>query len=238
MQEYSSIDNLLFVVFGFLLILWPYSSTAGVDSAEVRAKFEEEYNRPIKEPLSIRILRSTIGPEEWWKYRRIADLGPAVIPHIIEKMEAGDFFITLSLQMITKKFFEKEEYKSFGCRDSRDEAKLYIYWWREGRKQTPQRFKKLYTEWQSLRKEGETEKAKEKYQWIIDMGIIVLPYLIEKISEGDTALIPAVSELTDGEVKEDATPEECVRWWKENKERWYIPIEGDPGEEEIKKDDK
>jgi hypothetical protein len=50
-------------------------------------------------------------------------------------------------------------------------------------------------------------------------------------------LTPLLS--SDGEVKTDDKPEECIEWWNKNKEKWYIPIEDEPIEqEEIKEEEK
>jgi len=180
---------------------------------------------------------STIGRESGKYIGEIVKLGIPALPYIIEKMEKGNFFLTLPFYILTKKKFEKSEWPEHG--GSKAAAQMCIQWWKEGRKEIPQRFDNLYTDWNSLKQSGKTAEAEEIYKKIVRLGIIVLPYLVEKISEGDTVLIPAVSKLTNGELKEDTKPEECMDWWNKNKEKWYIPIEDEPIErEETKEEEK
>jgi hypothetical protein len=46
--------------------------------------------------------------------------------------------------------------------------------------------------------------------------------MMEKVAEGDTALIPAISQMTDGTVALSASSEECLAWWKREKQRWTL----------------
>lgn len=213
-------------------------------------KFLEE-----KTPLEIKVKssfhESLLYDNE--PFRKIIEIGVPVLPYIVVKI-SEDRTLCHALFRITRWRYHierqgvdpseyvwfVEEFPELQQRDGPpDRVELWLYWWREGRKQTPQRFNMLHGEWQGLKKKRKIEEAQEKYQRIIDMGIVVLPYLIEKITEGDTALIPAVSKLTDGEVKTDDNPEDCVEWWNKNKEKWYIPIEDEPIEkEEIKEEEK
>jgi hypothetical protein len=186
-------------------------------------------------------------------FLEIKKMGTLVIPLLISKIEAenkGDLdFAHASLilhgamQRLTKVnlhilknknsgTYSIEDFPTLGQRVELNLFEIWLYWWREGRKQTPQRFVTLYKDWTELKKQGKGEETKEKYQRIVDIGIIILPYLIEKIAQCDTALIPAVSKLTDGEVKIDAKSEECIEWWNKNKEKWYIPIEDEPEKKE------
>ena len=59
---------------------------------------------------------------------------------------------------------------------------------------------------------------------ISKLGVAALPLMIQKIGEGETDFILLVSELTEGEVKKDATAQECLLWWANNKQRWIIPF--------------
>jgi hypothetical protein len=70
------------------------------------------------------------------------------------------------------------------------------------------------------------------YQQLLDLGIVALPFAVEKIKEGDADLIEAVNYWTDDALKKsaeekeiaaDAMREYCVKWWEENKENWLLP---------------
>jgi hypothetical protein len=65
-------------------------------------------------------------------------------------------------------------------------------------------------------------KRKYNYQAIARLGIPALPLLIEKIEQGETDLIPLVSQLVDKELPEDATQQQCLEWWDNNKDKWTI----------------
>lgn len=100
---------------------------------------------------------------------------------------------------------------------------LWLRWWREGRQRTPQWFSERCAQWRALSRQGKTEEAKEKYQRMLEVGVGALPYIVERIGKGETDLIPAMSALTDGRVKQDATPNECIEWWNAHKQDWLIP---------------
>lgn len=106
-----------------------------------------------------------------------------------------------------------------------DSRTIWLCWWKEGQTFSDQRFERLYNEWKQLRGQNKQEQAKKKYQRIIDVGIAALPKIMEKIEQGDTTLIEAVSKLTDKKVKTNAKKSECIDWWKKNKQKWLIPFE-------------
>ena len=56
-------------------------------------------------------------------------------------------------------------------------------------------------------------------------GISALPYIIDKIETGDEELINSVKKLTNGSgnsLDKDAGREDCLNWWKENKDKWSM----------------
>jgi hypothetical protein len=94
-----------------------------------------------------------------------------------------------------------------------------------------ERFDNLYKEWIDLKMQSNADKSQEKYDQIIKLGIAAVPYMMNKIKDGDISLIPAVSEVTKQrvrvskykfEVESSATREEVLTWWEKNKERWSI----------------
>ena len=93
-------------------------------------------------------------------------------------------------------------------------SSIWFYWWDEGRKLTPQVFAKKYAAYKSAK----AEDVKAKYTLLQNMGIIILPNLLEKIEGGDSDLIPMFNYLSDQ--KDLETAEECRIWWDANKERY------------------
>ena len=96
------------------------------------------------------------------------------------------------------------------------------YWWATIRPRARSHFDRFYTAWKEAKRTG-AEDLPEKFKNVACLGVDVLPFLVEKISQGDTELTELISYLTDGEVRSAATPEECKSWWEENHAKWTIP---------------
>jgi hypothetical protein len=62
-----------------------------------------------------------------------------------------------------------------------------------------------------------------------DLGIFALPSIMVKVEQGNTELIPAISELTDGKVDKNAKKSDCLNWWKNNKQKWLMPSDEKSG---------
>jgi hypothetical protein len=180
-------------------------------------------------------------------YREMIKLGIPALPYMMEKIgsdPSGHFLCAVmphnlktAVPMITKKKFHitqtgqkpgefrwsVEEFPDMKELDKPPVGyKLWLRWWKEGATCTSQQFEKFYREWKDFSQEGTQTEAKAKYQRMIELGVAALPYMIEKVGQGDVELVPAISELTDSKVNKDAKPTECLNWWKENKEKWII----------------
>jgi len=231
---------------GFALLLGlltPIENQGQVRGEDVKLLFEVKYNawrdwlRENKPPTPSSIIyMDDLYDNE--PYKEIVKLGVPAIPYIIEKQQE-DRMLGYALYQITKwKYHIKrkgekpsefvwtvEEFPDIRQKDGPpDSRRLWLRWWKEGRKLTEQRFEKLHREWQELKKQEKDEQAKKKYQRIIDLGIAALPSITQKIEQGDTDLIPVVSELTDNKVKNNAKKTEYLDCWKKNKENWLIPF--------------
>ena len=80
------------------------------------------------------------------------------------------------------------------------------------------KFDAVYGEFRETLKEGEETRQKNKYEEIVNLGIGVLPCIVQKVKEGDASLIPAISELA-GTINKNATISECLDWWEKQKTR-------------------
>jgi hypothetical protein len=225
----------------FLLALLTFiicSTRITLAEETVRQQFERKYNawkdyisRP---PVSFSSTAST--RYECDQYREIIKMGIPAIPYIIEKV-SEDRWIGAAINKIMKMDFHAKYNKDKNLIEFPDlpeyksNENIYLYWWKEGRRQTPQRFEKLYTEWKSLKKQGKGKEAKEKIQKMQDLGIDAMPNFIEKISKDNVDLIPTLEYLTDGEVNQKeikvlstnkAKSKHCVDWWNKNKDKWTI----------------
>ena len=152
--------------------------------------------------------------------------------------EFGDF---RAINPLIKKFESKENY---GVRANYGEAltkilkmkvsnenlpnhQFWVRWWKEGHKFTEERFEKIYLEWKNMKRETKIQRilAKRKLNEMSALGIAALPFMIEKVAQGDTTFISAISNLMDGELKKTATQEQCLEWWNKNKHKWLIPFD-------------
>lgn len=76
---------------------------------------------------------------------------------------------------------------------------------------------------------------KTDYQKLLDLGIGVLPFAIEKLGEGDLDILDAIHYWTGNTLKEEMTQKNVTteqtaqfvkQWWEINKAKWtYPPIE-------------
>jgi hypothetical protein len=170
------------------------------------------------------------------QFMEIVEFGPSALPYILEKMK-DDSIMSVAVIRITKKHFHViqtskdpndrrwsiEEYPDINNVKKIQWDKVVLRWWNEDAAKTPQQFDNLYQEWKKLKEEGKETEAKEKYQRMMDLGIFALPSMMTKIEQGNTEIISAVSELTDGKVDKNAQKTDCLDWWKKNKQKWLIP---------------
>ena len=199
---------------------------------KIKGEFEERYEAlqqyldsgeaGARDPL--------LTTQGWRLYLKITQLGPPGLPYIIEKIDQGDWRLGGCVLMITKKRFNRSDYtdvRAYG--DAITTAGMYVEWWHKGRKHTGEQLATLYQQWKDLTGQGEDEAARDKYERIRGLGIAALPYIIEKVEQGDVDLIALVSRLTSGAggapdaISSRASATECVDWWNKNKQKWTLP---------------
>jgi hypothetical protein len=175
-------------------------------------------------------------------FRAIVDLGPAALPLIAGKMEKDPdaYFLWRAIEMIAKVKIERVYDRTKNSIVFPDYPGLerpqnpYVCWWKEGRFKTGERFSELYGKWEASREEKKDKEAQETYQKIIDLGLPVLPYLVDKAAE-QPELVPAVSTLSDGALPPTATAADCRQWWERNKQKFELPPRSQPKEGSEKK---
>jgi hypothetical protein len=106
--------------------------------------------------------------------------------------------------------------------------RIYAYWWQTGRMKVPGILDRLYREWQERGNAGDDSGAKDRYQRMVDLGVVALPCMVAKVQAGDGRLIPAIAELSDKAVAKDATPEAVQTWWARKKPELRVLLEADP----------
>ncbi len=205
-------------------------SKAGI-AKDIGVLFEREYQLYLqaKEDEVLQAIGSGLGPRMARHLGNIIEMGPRVLPYLMDKAKGKpegmeDSFLTLPLNVLTMKCFEPSDWPTGSSMDSRAKIRLYLRWWQASRLQTPQRFKKLHSEWKKFKRQGKESQAKDRQAQIRRLGLAALPDIMDQIMHGDKELISIVSTLTRGKVDPNATLDECVSWWQDNKEKWRIPF--------------
>ncbi len=104
---------------------------------------------------------------------------------------------------------------------------LWQYWLKNGDKYAKEQFDKYYPEWKTALKNKPDAKSRHEglQERMLKGGISALPYIIDKIETGDEELIKSVKKITNGSgnsLDKDAGWEDCLNWWKENKDKWSM----------------
>jgi hypothetical protein len=212
------------------ILLINVNSKGGNGINKVKDLFDMQYDLYIKaREAESQSARSTAGPETLKELQGFIKLGPEAIPFLIEKATLQpngqeDHFLTLPLNILTRKIFTLSERTERSVMDSRGIVRLFIQWWKNGRKETLQQFNQRYSQWKDLKNHSKEKEAKDKMNEIFDLGIGALPMMMEKVKQGDSELISIISKLTDKKVDPNFTAEQCISWWEQNKEDWLIPF--------------
>lgn len=190
----------------------------------------ESYRTPVDNPLS--------GSTNYYnpKFYEILSQGPEIAaPLMLEyqngNQEAAIFFPKLFKMKFDSSFDRQQrvwlfhDYPGFvyyppglhGQNKNCDDG-IWDYWWRQGRKQTPEIFQQKYAAYEAAKQSGDDQSAAGAYLQLQNMGIIILPDLLDKIMSGDDDLIPMFSLLAGRSDLRIAA--ECNKWWTENKYRY------------------
>jgi hypothetical protein len=191
-------------------------------------------------------------------WRKLIAMGPPIVPFIVERFEKHQsragfgralpeivkwrYHIDRTGDRPREYVFTVREFPQISASRGGhiDELALWKMWLTEGHKEVPQRFQGAYDRWRELDTAieklpadapGRAQMVKQRdeaCQQMSDLGIHVLPNLVEKIGEGEHKLIPILAQLTNGEgtPKGDATVDKSQyvrQWWQQHKEFWTVP---------------
>jgi len=173
-------------------------------------------------------------------FRDLVALGPQAIPFFVEEVQHSST-LAWALMEITKwrgrliregdtrvkPIVYLEEFPDLRGQTYIATGRIWSYWWETGRKKIPEVFERFYKDWQAKKNAGDDVGAKERYQRMIDLGIVALPCMVAKVQEGDRELIPAIVELSGGELPRAADAAAVRAWWPRKREEIRILIEPD-----------
>ncbi|HOX39203.1 MAG TPA: hypothetical protein PL033_14560 [Candidatus Brocadiia bacterium] len=213
---------------------------------KIRIAFEENYKTWAKW-VEEQKYESDLTKHE--SVSRIASMGPAIVPLLIAKIEADRKAALLSWMVpnFTHKYYN-EPLDAWGTGDR------YLKWWREERKMMPKDFAEAFIRWQNAKKTtlylteggayfddtGKVVSCSMKstelgiaYDQIANLGIDVLPIIVEQFSKGEYDLYPVfwrvVGKVSNGRVKTqrsdilDERIKFTLQWWEANKQDWLLP---------------
>jgi hypothetical protein len=169
------------------------------DPERVRSTFEKHY-REWKE--------ATTASTQSQAIERLKGLGPDATSLVFEKVLGGDDGLSPLLEDL-----------------QRAEGRMWVIAWCQDRDRAASRFAQAYQEWRSAGTVGERAKA---WAQIRSLGVDALPWIVEKLEEGEQTLLPLFDDLTDGKaIKPEDVPSDrarlAARWWDGNKVNWTIP---------------
>jgi hypothetical protein len=167
------------------------------------------------------------------EFGSLVELGVEAVPLLIERIRSAprqSTMLVTVVQFITQSSFDVgDAYEKDGGQYAPPvfAAHRCVTWWQKERSATPERFEELYSNWLLWRRAGDLDEAKRaRYLMAYSLGLDALPFLIEKIRNGDEAAIVVVSALARGGVRETDTVENILRWWEENHDEFTLPPSG------------
>ncbi len=154
-------------------------------------------------------------------YKKIVALGFSALPEIMSKLP-DDPMLARAIFDITKKRLTREEGRATIMHA--DRVAYLKAWWKNVEQDTSTRFAEHHQKLKAAKKRANEVEAIEQRQKIRDIGRTALPHIFDRIASGDVELIPIASELLDGALPNNASPQECAAWWNENRGKWTLPL--------------
>lgn len=199
-----------------------YTAIVGALHAdEVSSRFERAYQQWEIQRMAPEIsFRSDMAMYTLPAYKEIVAMGFPALSHVIDKMGV-DPMVAQAVFDITKKRPTREERRNL---DHHDYKRDYLRrWWARADTEASERVAHHAGKFRNAKRNGMISEATSEYGELMAIGRTAYPHLFARIAEGDTELIPIVSDLTGGDILPTATPEECAAWWQANKQKWSLP---------------
>ncbi|UCG58784.1 MAG: HEAT repeat domain-containing protein [Phycisphaerales bacterium] len=106
---------------------------------------------------------------------------------------------------------------------------LWRHWLKVGGEFARSQFEQYHPKLQLLKQERPDDTVSQNaVAWqMMQGGIATLPYMIEEIKNGDESLVAMVWKLVgpNASLEEDATGQECLEWWAQNKDEWLLSFD-------------
>lgn len=235
----------VFVAVICLLVMICIPGFSNGESLNRRVIFEQRFQTWL-DVRSAALLNGSYRGGGQREVQAIRDMGPEIIPFLVEKRETMDYPDDLNIELqcyieeMTGKCHDQYPCSFLSLPESilwDVQSRLDLGWLEQGRNQTEAVFEKRYGDWVNLLTDGDSEESKQARNKIVDMGAEILPFVIRKIQDGDDRLISVVQELTHSQIglpdidwnrlntkhekiKAEPSREKLLSWWKENENRF------------------
>jgi len=185
-------------------------------------------------------------------FEAIVAKGSRAVPFLVGKLESSSradisSFLMRALSRMTRvRPLSREEARGMS---TTARAKAWVAWFKSLHENTALRLPEKAAAWRRLAEGtkpalwrettfynadlGELQSRKEAteagraYQAVLDLGVPVLPLLVERLRSGETCHVPIFEELTNSRASVHGpnaatTSRNCIRWWDRNKKDWII----------------
>ena len=237
------------LVLGGVCLLGGLCLRAGAEAVtEVRMQFDQRYAAWDTWCGAQTTKTLAAGPE----FNSLVTLGPPAAAYFVEKMGKATprqaAALAEGLARITKKRFPAAVVSA----DTPEQlVQAYQQWWTEGRKGTRAAFDACYARWKDAKAKSnlmmsvesttitfddvtktivkkpthEVTDLQRAYDELTDMGIDILPLIIDKFHANDADLLPLFADLTHtgakGKNAAERAQNQC-RWWELHKDAWLL----------------
>ena len=218
----------------------------------VKQRFESLLERASKECVSLSSSPREVVSETP-AFQEMISLGPSCLPYLMEsRPQTGlEFDLLLvaaeifklppeSVSGETVAVFRKslESKMRNGYKEAEEKLPILMGKWSEAKRETDvpalwHDITSLDPEFKVLRTQRQLTPLGEVYTEIQNLGIFVLPLLMEEVKKGEYDFLPIVGFLTngaaplDGYGRVDGAVNACLKWWEEHRSEWIVDVPAD-----------
>jgi predicted outer membrane repeat protein len=103
-------------------------------------------------------------------------------------------------------------------------AKLWLHWLDAGDQYAREWFDAYYSEWDTAVREQPDNRSYQNalLNKMLTGGMAVIPYIIDKMKQGDERLVEALTRLIRCWRVEGCTAAQWLQWWTDNRQQWQV----------------
>lgn len=226
------------------------SSGVAAEEDVLRATFERKYaawREHMRTPKMI--VSSGLNVYDSVEFRELVGMGPPVVGWMLEKVSADPYAYDLirAVSDITRRRFPQQD--RLEIMSTREKIAMWASWWKGGAALARREFDEAYAKWRAAKTkdkmvlwttrcvydEDETLVREAKsvtdlgraYRALVNLGVGILPFVLEGIERGDWDLLPILAGVTRGEgaphtLSREDRKQFALEWWRRNKTEWLL----------------